>query len=64
MALRLPEHSHCASCGNPTEYGTFYCDEGCEAKHKAEKRRTNIRDLLFYGTVAVALCILAYRLMF
>lgn len=64
MGLKLPEHSHCANCGNPTSYGTPYCDEGCRADHKAKLKKETLRDLLFYGTVGVALCILAYRFVF
>ena len=64
MALKLPEHSHCAYCGDPIPFDRTYCSEECLEKHKRETRRTNIRDIAFYVTVGVALCVLAFRFMF
>ena len=64
MSVRLPEHSHCANCGDPTPYGTFFCNDACRAQHKAKIRKENLRDLAFYATVGVALCLLAYRFVF
>lgn len=64
MALKLPEHSHCACCGDPIPYGQAFCGDECREKHRRETRRTNLKDILFYCTVGVALCVLAYRFMF
>jgi len=64
MALKLPEHSHCLYCGDPTPYGTYFCCDECRKKHHDETRRNNIRDIAFYATVGLALCLLAYRFMF
>lgn len=64
MALKLPEHSHCLHCGDPTPYGTVYCNEECEAKYKKERLISNLKEVGFYITVGLALCILAYRFIF
>ena len=64
MVLKLPDHSHCLHCGDPTPYGTFYCSEECEEKYRKDKLKNSLRDIAFYATVGLALCILAYRFMF
>ncbi len=61
MALRLPEHSHCAKCGDPIPYGEFFCSEECKEGYKKDRLKSNIKDLVFYGTIGLALIILAYR---
>ncbi len=63
-AVKLPEHSHCANCGDPIPFGTDYCSEKCMQEHAVKKRRTAIRDFAFYATIAVALCLLAYAFIF
>ena len=59
--IRLPEHSHCAYCGDPIPFGQEFCDEECarlEAKAEADAQR---KDVLFYvasiATVAVIVAI-------
>jgi predicted nucleic acid-binding Zn ribbon protein len=64
MALKLPEHSHCLHCGDPVPYGTEYCSEECREGYRKDKLKNNIRDVAFYATIGLALCILAYRFMF
>lgn len=60
MALRLPEHSHCLHCGDPVAFGESYCDEDCLTAHRKETKRTNVKDFLFYATVAAALIAVTY----
>ena len=64
MVLKLPDHSHCLHCGDPTPYGTDYCSEECKEEHRRDKMKNTIRDVAFYATVGLALCILAYKFMF
>ena len=61
MALRLPEHSHCAYCGDLVRFGEEFCNEECRENKRIEDRRTSIRDLAFYATVAIALVFIVYR---
>lgn len=61
MALRLPEHSHCLKCGDPVPYGEKFCSEECVEGYKKDRMRGFLRDIAFYGTVALALIVLAYR---
>ncbi|MGN1044916.1 MAG: DUF2116 family Zn-ribbon domain-containing protein [Candidatus Methanomethylophilaceae archaeon] len=61
MALRLPEHSHCAYCGDPVRYGEEFCNDGCREKKRIDDRRTLVKDFVFYATVAAALVIIVYR---
>ena len=63
MALKLPEHSHCTHCGDPIPFGEFFCNDECREKHRKETLRTNIKDIVFYGTVGIALCVLVFRFM-
>ena len=64
MVLKLPDHSHCLHCGDPTPFGTDYCSKECRERHRKDKLKNNIRDFAFYATVGLALCILAYRFIF
>ncbi len=61
MAVRLPEHSHCAHCGDPVPYGERFCSDECIEGYRKERTKTMLKDILFYGTVALALIVLAYR---
>lgn len=61
MALRLPEHSHCAHCRDPIPYGERFCSEECREGYRKDRVKDILKDVVFYGTIAVALIILAYR---
>ncbi len=53
--VALPNHSHCRYCGNPTPYGENYCDDDCKALFKAEESIERRKDIIFYGSIGVAL---------
>ena len=53
--IRLPEHSHCAYCGDPIPFGEEYCNEECrknEAERVAKEKR---KDYIFYGIAAATI---------
>jgi len=56
--VKLPEHSHCLSCGDPVPFGESFCNDECkialEKSTAAEKRK----DLRFYALIAGSLIII------
>ena len=58
MAMKLPEHSHCAYCGDPIPFGEGYCNDECkrmEAERVAKEKR---KDYIFYGIAIATIVIL------
>lgn len=60
--IRLPEHSHCAFCGDPVPFGEEFCSEECRRNEEARIAKEKRGDLLFYGIAfvsIVAICAIA-----
>lgn len=62
-SVRLPDHSHCLSCGDPVPFGEEYCSDACRAKAAEDSKKDRWKDVLFYGVVAVAILVLVYGIM-
>ncbi len=56
--IRLPEHSHCAFCGDPIPFGEEFCDEECRQKQKKKVAADKKRDYIFYAVAAGTILIL------
>ena len=50
---RLPQHKHCAECGNAILPGEKYCSDECEEKHttRVQSRKRQLL-LLYLGSLA------------
>ncbi len=46
--LRLPEHSHCAFCGDPIPFGEEFCDDGCRRGEEKRISDENRKEILFF----------------
>ncbi|HHT75298.1 MAG TPA: DUF2116 family Zn-ribbon domain-containing protein [Methanomassiliicoccaceae archaeon] len=55
MSIRLPEHSHCMNCGDPTPSDEPYCSDECQREQEAKERRNRQRNLIFYIVAIVAI---------
>lgn len=55
MSIRLPEHSHCLTCGNPVPAEESYCSEECQMEQEAKERKNRQRNLAFYIIAIVAI---------
>jgi len=63
MALKLPDHSHCDNCGDPTPLGENHCSEECRvsaAKEKAGEKRSEYITYLSLGVILVAVIVIGY----
>jgi len=57
-SLRLPEHSHCAFCGDPIQFGKEYCSEECKQKQAEKVAAEKKRDYIFYAVAAGTIILL------
>ena len=65
MVLKLPDHSHCESCGDPIPFGETHCSEDCRTSAANEKAREKRSDYLSYislGIILVAVVAIGYFL--
>ncbi|MBQ8179760.1 MAG: DUF2116 family Zn-ribbon domain-containing protein [Candidatus Methanomethylophilaceae archaeon] len=46
--LRLPEHSHCAFCGDPIPFGEEFCDDECRRGEERRISDENRKEMLFF----------------
>ncbi len=61
-SLRLPEHSHCAYCGDPVPFGQEFCNEECRKNESDRLAKEKKRDYLFYGvTAAIIIALFVIR---
>jgi len=63
MALKLPDHSHCENCGDPTPFGENHCSEECRVSavnKKAEEKRKDYITYLSLGVILVAVVAIGY----
>lgn len=64
VAVKLPEHSHCAFCGDPVPFREEYCNEECRAGEESRKTAEKRRDLMFYvSAVVVIVALFVVKLM-
>jgi len=57
--LRLPEHSHCAYCGDPIPFGEEFCNDECRRMESDRLAKEKRKDYIFYG-IAVATIIVLF----
>jgi len=55
MALKLPDHSHCESCGDPIPFGESHCSEECRISAENEKAKEKRTEYITYASIGVAL---------
>jgi len=53
MKVTLPEHSHCANCGDPVPVDQEYCSDACRQQKATAKKQSDRRMWLFY-IIAIA----------
>ena len=53
MALRLPDHAHCESCGDPVQFGKQFCSDACEAEAKKASAKEKKMEYVLYAVTAV-----------
>lgn len=55
MSIRLPEHSHCLTCGDPIPADEKYCSDECQQEQEVKERKNKRRNLAFYIIATVAI---------
>jgi predicted nucleic acid-binding Zn ribbon protein len=56
--IRLPDHSHCAYCGDPIPFGEEYCNEECRNNERIRVAKEKRKDYIFYGVAVATILIL------
>jgi len=56
--IRLPDHSHCAYCGDPIPFGEEYCNEECRNNERNRVAKEKRKDYIFYGVAVATILIL------
>jgi len=56
--IRLPEHSHCAFCGDPIPFGEEYCNDECRQNEMKRKAQEKKKDYIFFGIAAATILFL------
>ncbi|MCL2032437.1 MAG: DUF2116 family Zn-ribbon domain-containing protein [Methanomassiliicoccaceae archaeon] len=47
MTVKLPEHDHCKTCGDPVPFDQAYCSEDCYWKEQARIKKEKKDNMLF-----------------
>ena len=34
--MKLPEHGHCENCGDPIEFGEYFCSDACSKEYESD----------------------------
>lgn len=55
---RIPQHTHCGTCGNAHVNDGKFCSEECKAKKKTDLKKKK-RQLLIIEIAAVVMMIIA-----
>ncbi len=63
LVERIAQHRHCKNCDKAIPYKDKFCEENCEAEHKA-KMKAKKSQLLYFYAMMVGIFILAMALVF
>jgi len=53
MALRLPDHAHCESCGDPIPFGEKHCSDECKTSAENGRAKEKRSEYILYAAVGV-----------
>jgi predicted nucleic acid-binding Zn ribbon protein len=61
--MRIKEHSHCESCGDPVPFKEYFCSDACSDEYQKdmkEARRLDRRLYILMGCAIAAAAILSF----
>lgn len=64
MVEKIPQHSHCASCGKAYIGEGRFCSEECGAKHGTNLKKRKRQLLMLYALSLIVLIIAIIALQF
>jgi predicted nucleic acid-binding Zn ribbon protein len=59
MALQIPDHAHCYTCGRAVAVGDKTCSKECDRKYGERQRRSKRLITMMYVGMAIALAVFA-----
>ena len=57
--MKLPEHGHCENCGDPIEFGEYFCSDACSKEYESDVKEAKRLDNRFYILMGIGLVITA-----